>query len=319
MARRVGAVGALLVLYLACLLGLTPASPLAAFDGVITESRVRLREDIWGSQIRLLNSGEQVNIQTSRKDAEGRVWFLVNAGDDSGWVYGDYVRPTLTSRSARPQIPEISVSIGSRLPSYLGGLAVIERPEENRALLDRRVGLQVGHWRNAEAGYPYSTQTGSSWGGHSEAEVNLAIAQQVAGRLEALGYQVDLLPTLIPSGYRADVVVAIHADGGPSDRRGFFADRSADGSRAHLSSQESQLVSLLNQEYAAVTGIPYAYRGTAASRYYYGYYRVDSSVPMALIETGFLTNAQDRETILSRPDLAASGIARAIERFLEGK
>jgi len=299
-------------------LGTAVDSPVSAEEGIVVADQVRLRDDVWGRQVGLLRDGQSVTIQSTKPDAKGETWYLVKTGEETGWVSGAYVRPEPSSRSGRSETAS-SATDSTNYASFIRSVLSLGVWQAPANVAGRTVGVQVGHWRNSEAGYPYNTQSGSSWGGHVESEVNLAIAQRIAARLSALGCKVDLLPTVIPSGYRADVVVAVHADGGPSSRRGFFADRSADNARVPLSTAESRLVSLLDQEYGASTGIPYVYRGTVDSRYYYGYYYVSHETPMALIETGFLTNAEDRKVILDQPDLAARGIAEAIELFLAGR
>ncbi len=177
-----------------------------------------------------------------------------------------------------------------------------------------RVGLQAGHWRRQEAPAPFNTNTGASGGGKTEAEVNLDVAQRTAALLREAGCLVDVLPTWFSDGYTADVFVAIHADGGPADRRGFFADAPV---RSNIKSVEQRLVDLLNEEHAKATGIPYQNRSTPNSRYYYGFDRVNPGTPRALIEMGFLTNAADREVMLGSPDIIARGLANAIIRFLQ--
>ncbi len=215
-----------------------------------------------------------------------------------------------------PLLPIIALGLIASLlvPARPPAEAASPRDAQIQAAATYRVGLQVGHWQRWQAPYPINTHAGSSGGGKTEDEVNLAIARQAAQILEGYGYAVDVLPAVIPKGYQADVVVAIHADGGPSDRRGFFADRPA---RSTAAARDDTLVELLTAEYAAATGIPNVFRGTRATRYYYGYKAVATGTPMALIETGFLTNATDRRVIVNRPDLAATGIARGIQRFLD--
>ena len=175
-----------------------------------------------------------------------------------------------------------------------------------------RIGLQAGHWRADEAPAPYNAQLGSSGGGKTEAEVNLAIAEAAARVLRAVGYTVDILPTAIPQGYQADLVVAIHADGGPSERRGFFVDHS---SRQATVADETRLAKTLTDAYAAV-GIPNVYRGTVNSQRYYGYYSVDAHTPMVLIETGFLTNPLDQQVLIGDPERVGAAIAQGIVTFL---
>ncbi|HUE75671.1 MAG TPA: N-acetylmuramoyl-L-alanine amidase [Chloroflexota bacterium] len=177
-----------------------------------------------------------------------------------------------------------------------------------------RVGLQAGHWRRHEATSSIRNNTGSSGGGFTEEQVTLSIARLTASRLSDLGYKVDVLPTVIPRGYEADVVISIHTDGGPASRRGFFADRAV---RSLIPTVDDRLVRLLNQEHAAATGIPHVYYGgTVGTKYYYGYGLVAPRTPMALIETGFLTNAVDRAIIAHQPDRVAAGLTRALDRFL---
>lgn len=177
----------------------------------------------------------------------------------------------------------------------------------------KRVGLQVGHWRNWEAGPPLSNNSGASGGGKTEAEVNLAIANAAAAYLRERGYEVDLLPTLIPKGYEADAVVAIHCDGASNpNRRGFFTDKPRNAGPI-----ATALSKAIDEEYAKATGLTYVYRSTVNSSQYYGYRRVSANTPMVLIESGFLTSPADREIIVGRPDLAGLGIANGIMRVLD--
>jgi len=212
------------------------------------------------------------------------------------------------SRPARPD--PLPVDLSSR-----GGSRSVPADAAPAGGPAAKIGLQAGHWRASEAGPPLSTQLGSSGRGKSEAEVNLPIAEAAAQVLRAAGHSVDVLPTVIPRGYEADLVVAIHADGGPSSRRGFFVDTSP---RPATASAEAKLAKTLADAYSSV-GIPYVFRGTAASRYYYGYYAVGPRTPMVLIETGFLTNPTDQLVLVDRPDLAGASIARGILDYLASR
>ena len=196
--------------------------------------------------------------------------------------------------------------------SSRGGLREVESPGVAADKPSAKIGLQAGHWRAHEAPWPINTHTGSSGRGKTEAEVNLPIAEAAAQVLREAGHAVDVLPAVIPKGYRADLVVAIHADGGPSSRRGFFVDSSA---RQATAGAEAKLSRSLVEAYKVV-GIPYVFRGTSASRYYYGYYSVDARTPMVLIETGFLTNPVDQTILIDRPDVVGGAIARGILDYL---
>ncbi len=186
----------------------------------------------------------------------------------------------------------------------------------------KRVGLQVGHWFNEELPAELvRLGPGTSGGGLAEWEANLAIARHVQAYLENAGVEVDLLGSVLPVRYRAHAFVAIHADG---DLTGWLTGfKVARPGFSSIPATDDQLVQTLNEEYATATGL--ARQDQQVSRrmlYYYAFntrrYRhaIDLGVPSAIIETGFLTSAADRQLIVGQPDLAGLGIARGILRFL---
>ena len=197
----------------------------------------------------------------------------------------------------------------------------IPTPEEWRAPDGPvRIGLQVGHWRTEEAPRELSglRRNGANWNGLPEWEVNLEIARHTAAMLEELGYTVDLLPAVVPPGYRAHLFLAIHADASN--------DRSATGYRVAAPSRDatgraSGIVDLLNRTYGPATGIRRLPTVTRRMRNYYAFnfrryeHALHPMTVAAIIETGFLTNAGDREIIVSQPERAARGIVEAITRF----
>jgi N-acetylmuramoyl-L-alanine amidase len=185
-----------------------------------------------------------------------------------------------------------------------------------------RVGLQVGHLQAGELPDELEQlrdSTGARGGGKEEWEVNLDIARRVAARLEAQGIVVDILPATVPPEYMADAFVAIHADGDSSGSASGFKAAHGRG----RSSRDPRLVQLLYEEYGRATGLPEDPQITRNMRGYYAFsYRrfqhaVSPLTPAAILETGFLTSAQDRRILLAQPDRAADGIAGAILRFLE--
>lgn len=178
-----------------------------------------------------------------------------------------------------------------------------------------RVALQAGHWRANEAPLPLRLHTGGSIAGVDEAAITLDIAARTAAHLRAAGIDVEILPTWFPDDYAADAFVSIHVNGAPGPvHRGFFADRAAD---SLIPAAEDRLVRLINSAYGEATDLPYVYRPTRDTRYYYGYYRVTGATPAALVELGFLTNEDDRAFLVNAPDRAAAGLARAIQVFLD--
>ncbi|MFM7196518.1 MAG: N-acetylmuramoyl-L-alanine amidase [Chloroflexota bacterium] len=186
----------------------------------------------------------------------------------------------------------------------------------------RRVGIQAGHWKMAEVPDEMARlagQTGTSAAGFVEWQVNLDIAGRVAARLQAQRIAVDILPATVPEGYLADAFISLHADG---DRSGLDRGyKAAHGSRR--GPYEPRLVTAIIEEYGRTTGLPWL---PGVSRNMTGYYAfawgrlrstVAPHVPAAILEMGFLTNAEDRAMLVGQPDRVADGIARGIMRFLE--
>ena len=197
----------------------------------------------------------------------------------------------------------------------------IPTPEEWRAPDGPvRIALQVGHWRTDEAPRELSglRRNGASWNGLAEWEVNLEIARHAGAMLEELGYLVDILPAVVPPDYRAHLFIAIHADA--SNDPGATGYRVAAPSR-DATGRASDFVDLLNRKYGEVTGIRRLPTVTRRMRNYYAFNfrRYEHALhPMtiaAIIETGFLTNAGDREVIVSQPERVARGIVEGIIAF----
>lgn len=186
----------------------------------------------------------------------------------------------------------------------------------------RRVGIQVGHWMTQNVPpelQRLEDQTGASWEGVNEVDINLDIAQRVATLLQSKGLAVDVLPTTIPAGYVADAVVALHADSdGVGDNSGFKMAHST-----RRSPYEDQLLNDVRDEYAAATGLDWdGTRITKAMTQYYlfAWNRFRSSTspftPSVILEMGYISNDSDRSLMTDQADLVATGIANGILRFL---
>jgi hypothetical protein len=188
----------------------------------------------------------------------------------------------------------------------------------------RRIGIQVGHWMTdqvpAELGTRITFQTGTSWGGVDEVDVNMDIAQRIKAQLTARGYAVDIIPTTIPVGYVADVFLALHADGdGTGENSGF---KLAHGSRR--GPYEDKLVALLQDEYAKLTGLSYdSEHISRAMTAYYGFnwgryqHAAAAHTPAAILEMGYLSNGHDRDVMVNHADGVATAIVNGIQRFLD--
>jgi hypothetical protein len=258
--------------------GLSPptAGRACAESATVTADSLRLRSYLWGTVVGAVPVGAGLRVNARTTDADGATWYYVTTGAGQlGWVYGEYVALAGDARA--------------------------------------RVGIQAGHWRYWEADYPLNLEPGTSAGGYTEADVNLAIALTLSRRLSVRGVAVDLLPTVVPSGYWASAFVAIHSDAGPSYVRGFFVDRPP---RSPVAQAEAELAQLIVARHASMTAIPYVRRSTLDSREYYAFRDVDPYTPSVLIETGCLTNSTDRAIIAGQPGLVADGLAEAIDAFL---
>jgi N-acetylmuramoyl-L-alanine amidase len=188
----------------------------------------------------------------------------------------------------------------------------------------RRIGIQVGHWKTdevpAELGSRIVFQSGTSWAGVNEVDVNMDIAERIKALLTTRGYAVDILPTTIPPGYLADVFLALHADGdGTGENSGF---KIAHGSRRGPS--EDKLVAALREEYWKVTALPED--AEHVTRNMSGYYAFNwgryqhaaaAHTPAAILEMGYLSNGHDRELLVNHADAVATGIVNGIQRFLD--
>ena len=183
-----------------------------------------------------------------------------------------------------------------------------------------RIGLQAGHWRADEAPRELSSlrRNGTSWGGTAEWEMNLAIVQYAGEMLEGMGYQVDILPAVVPPSYRAHLFISVHADGSNDpDASGYRVA----APRRDATGRASQIAALLNQSYGDATGLKPLGTVTRRMRNYYAFNfrRYEHALhPMTIaviIETGFLTSSRDRRVIVNDPERAARGIVDAVTAF----
>ncbi len=185
-----------------------------------------------------------------------------------------------------------------------------------------RIGLQAGHWRANEAPRELRglRDNGTSWEGTPEWEGNLEIARRAGAMLEEMGYQVDILPAVVPPRYRADVFIAIHADGSNDPSASGYR---VAGPRRDATGRASELVALLQQSYGEATGLRRLPTVTRRMRNYYAFnYRryehaLHPQTIAVIIETGFLTSARDRRVIVNDPERAARGIVEAVVAFPE--
>ena len=186
----------------------------------------------------------------------------------------------------------------------------------------RRVAIQAGHWKTGEAPDEFPKlrfEFGSSIAGVDEVEVTLDIADRVAGILRAKGIIVDVLPATIPPSYLADAFVSLHADDDAFGSTTGF--KIAHG--FYRGPYEDALVDALMTEYARATRLPFSETITDSMTDYYAFawFRFEHALaphtPAAVIEMGYLSNADDRALLTDQADVVAKGVANGVLRFLQ--
>lgn len=187
----------------------------------------------------------------------------------------------------------------------------------------RRVGIQAGHWQTQLAPPELGrilAQTGTSWAGITEVEINLDIAGRIAAILRGKGLVVDVLPTTIPPAYVADAFVSLHGDGdGAGAKSGFKIAHST-----RRTPYEDALLAAIKQEYAEATALEFDAAGISrAMSFYYAFswsrvrYSAAPHTPSVILEMGFVSNDHDRWLMTERAEVLASAIATGIVRFLD--
>jgi hypothetical protein len=194
------------------------------------------------------------------------------------------------------------------------------------ALAQFRVGIQAGHWKEAELPEELASlrkSTGAAGNGWREADINLAVANRVAEALRGGGIQVDVLPATVPAGYKADAFLALHGDA--SANTTFSGYKMARARWSKIPQVDDALIQAVSAEYQATTGLGWhASTITENMRQYYAFnwpalsHAVAPTTTAAILEMGFLTTASDRDLLLGQQDRVATGIANGIIRFLTG-
>lgn len=185
------------------------------------------------------------------------------------------------------------------------------------------MGLQAGHWKNAELPDELERirgNSGTTGRGVPEWQVNLNIAEETAKVLRAKGVEVDILPATVPPKYWADAFVAIHADGSTSPAaRGFKVA----APRRDLTGRAADLVQILEDTYGQATNMPLDPNVSRNMRGYYAFswrrfeHAVHPMTPAVILETGFLTNPIESSMLINKPEVPAQALAQAILTFLK--
>jgi N-acetylmuramoyl-L-alanine amidase len=185
-----------------------------------------------------------------------------------------------------------------------------------------KIAIQVGHLVEEENLPPELlkiSKIGAVVNGIKEVEINKNIAIKIKEKLEKEGYQVEILPAIIPPSYYADVFVAIHANSADKLTSGFmvstpFKDYSE---KAHILKRN------IIREYKKATGMNFIAKVTQNMTHYYAFNwskfkrSIHPKTPAVIIETGNMRNDDDLRILLENSDMVATGISNGIIKFLK--
>jgi N-acetylmuramoyl-L-alanine amidase len=185
------------------------------------------------------------------------------------------------------------------------------------------VALQVGHLDNHEAPEEFpnlAKNTGAEAGGVREVDLNLEIAEAVKPLLEQDGVEVEILPAVIPPDYYADVFVSIHGDGSENtSKRGYKAA----ASHFDITGEAEQLAQSMNEAYGEATGLRFDPNVSNNMLYYYAFnwrryeHSLHPKTVGILLETGFLSNTQDRNFLINNTEKSVQGIVNGVMDYIE--
>ncbi len=191
------------------------------------------------------------------------------------------------------------------------------------ALGPPRVGLQIGH--EGAAGQPFELMhlrgnTGGHAGSLSEVAVNRAVARALEAQLREAGVVVDVLGATPPQGYRADLLLALHADSVTDSARSGYKSAIFDPPRSYL---ERTLKATIDSAYLQATGLADDTPNTTDNmRHYYAFnfrtYRhsVHPATPSLIVELGYLSSPYDA-ALLQDPERVAGALGTGVEAFLQ--
>ncbi|MFA5874462.1 MAG: N-acetylmuramoyl-L-alanine amidase [Anaerolineales bacterium] len=177
-----------------------------------------------------------------------------------------------------------------------------------------RIGIVSGHWGNG--GDPGAVCPD----GTNEHDINLTIASLVRQKLEARGYNIDLLQEFDPrlDGYQAALLLSIHNDTCDVIDAQATGFKLASSTYSRDQNLTDRLSACLYDRYGRATGLPYLSGNiTVNMTDYHAFRAIDPSTPASIIETGFLN--LDRSLLVDHPDVVADGVVAGVLCFVRSE
>ncbi len=177
-----------------------------------------------------------------------------------------------------------------------------------------RIGIVAGHWGNDPGAV-----CGPALNNTTEVDVNLNIAMLVQQKLQAQGYQVDLLEEfdLRLRGYRAAALVSIHNDSCDYVNELATGFKVAAAMSSRDANRANRLAACLRDRYQGATQLPLHDSVTNDMTFYHAFDEIHPNTTAAIIETGFLN--LDYKILTERPDLVSDGVVRGILCFINNE
>jgi N-acetylmuramoyl-L-alanine amidase len=124
----------------------------------------------------------------------------------------------------------------------------------------------------------------------------------------------------VPTNYKADVFLALHADG---DETGTLSGFKLARARWSMTPDaDDKIIAAIVAEYGPITGLeedPLRVSRNMTGYYSFnwrrGSYSIAPTTPSAILEMAYMTNRSDLNLLLNKPDVIAQGIASGILRY----
>lgn len=184
-----------------------------------------------------------------------------------------------------------------------------------------KIAIQIGHMVDSNSPYELRkiSKIGGIYGSLKEVEINKLIGFEVGKILEERGYEVTILPAIVPENYYADAFISLHANSTDSNISGFMISTPF----IDYSGKAFKLKDALIEEYQKATGLKFIDEFTSNMTHYYAFNwskfkrAIHPKTPAVIIEMGNIRNQKDILILILGYKNVALGIANGLEKFVK--